>query len=96
MAENTRRKLGWIKEGAGDRFDDLEVQLRGFASITDDARGMAEAIGGAMGVDPDDALNSAMFCVGTVDEVCDLLVRRREEWGVNYEAEFKASLGSSA
>ena len=22
--------------------------------------------------------------VGTVDEVCDTLVRRREEWGVSY------------
>jgi probable F420-dependent oxidoreductase len=81
----TERKLIWIREGAGERFDDLELQVRYFvAAITDDARGFAEMLAPGFGVSPDEALESAVACVGTVDQVCDLLVRRREEWGVSY------------
>jgi hypothetical protein len=36
------------------------------------------------GLEPDVALESGMALVGTVDECCDLLARRREEWGVSY------------
>ena len=54
------------------------------AAITDDARGLAEALAPAFGVDADDALESGSVLVGTVDEVCDTLVARREEWGVSY------------
>lgn len=85
LAEVTRQKLGWVREGAGDRFDDLELQIRYFvAAITDDARGFAELLAPGFGVSADDALHSAVACVGTVDQVCDLLVQRREEWGVSY------------
>ena len=38
----------------------------------------------AFHVDPGEALQSSVACVGTVDEICDLLVQRREEWGVSY------------
>ncbi|MFA5883960.1 MAG: TIGR03621 family F420-dependent LLM class oxidoreductase [Acidimicrobiia bacterium] len=85
LADVTRQKLGWIREGAGDRFDDLELQIRYFvAAITDDAQGFAEMLAPGFGVSADDALHSAVACVGTVDQVCDLLVQRREEWGVSY------------
>jgi probable F420-dependent oxidoreductase len=81
----TEQKLAWIREGAGDRFDDLELQIRYFvAAITDDARGLAEMLAPGFGVSADEALQSAVACVGTVDAVCDLLVQRREEWGVSY------------
>src|SRR5207247_2512434 len=34
----TVKKLGWIREGAGERFDDIELQIRYFVcAITDDA-----------------------------------------------------------
>ena len=36
--ERTREKVAWVKEAAGDRFDDLELNaLIGFVMITDDA-----------------------------------------------------------
>ena len=38
LVEATQQKLQWVREGAGDRFDDLELQIRYFlAAITDDA-----------------------------------------------------------
>ena len=66
-------------------FDDLELQIRYFmTSITDDRRALAEAIAPGFGLEPDVALESGVALVGTVDECCDLLAQRREEWGVSY------------
>ena len=62
-------------EGAGERFDDIELQIRYFvAAITDDAAALAEVLAPAFGVDADEALESGAVLVGTVDEVCDTLV----------------------
>ena len=85
LAAETKQKVEWIREGAGDRFDDLELQIRYFmASLTDDARGLAEAVAPGFGISPDDALESGVALVGTVDSCCELLEQRREEWGVSY------------
>jgi probable F420-dependent oxidoreductase len=81
----TERKIAWVREGAGERFDQLELQIRYFvAAVTDDARALAEAMAPGFGVSADEALSSGAVLAGTVDEVCDTLVRRREEWGVSY------------
>jgi len=85
LADLTAQKVAWVREGAGDRFDQVELQIRYYvAAITDDARGLAELLAPGFGIDPDDALGSGVMLVGTVDQVCDLLVQRREEWGVSY------------
>jgi probable F420-dependent oxidoreductase len=85
LGESTARKIGWVRDGAGDRFDDLELQIRYFVTaITDDVRGLAEALAPGFGVTADEALSSGAVLAGTVDEVCDTLVARREEWGVSY------------
>jgi probable F420-dependent oxidoreductase len=85
LAAMTKQKIEWVREGAGDRFDDLELQIRYFVcAITDDRRGLAEAVAGGFGLEADEALESGVALVGTVDECCDLLVQRREEWGVSY------------
>lgn len=85
VGDATARKIGWVREGAGDRFDALELQIRYFvAAVTDDARGLAEAMAPAFGVSADEALSSAAVLAGSVEGVCDTLVRRREEWGVSY------------
>jgi probable F420-dependent oxidoreductase len=85
LAESTARKIEWVREGAHDRFDDLELQIRYFmAAITSDKEALAAALAPTFGVSSDDALGSGVVLVGTVDEVCDTLIRRREEWGVSY------------
>ena len=84
-ADLTAQKVGWVREGAGERFDDLELQIRYYvAAITDDAPGFAELMAPGFGVSADDVVRMGIVLVGTVDEVCDLLVQRREEWGVSY------------
>jgi probable F420-dependent oxidoreductase len=85
LAEQTQEKIGWVREGAGPRFDDIELQIRYFvAAITDDANGLAEAMAPGFGVSAREALQSGVALVGTVDEVCDTLTKRPEDWGVSY------------
>jgi probable F420-dependent oxidoreductase len=77
-------KIGWVREGAGDRFDDIELQVRyQLTAITDDARGLAEQLAPLFDITADEALASSVVLAGTVDEICDTLVRRREEWGAS-------------
>ena len=85
LGDSTRRKIGWVREGAGERFDDVELQIRYFvAAITDAPQALADAMAPAFGVEPNEALESGAVLAGTVDQVCDTLVARREEWGVSY------------
>jgi probable F420-dependent oxidoreductase len=85
LRSQTERKVGWIRAAAGDRFDDLELQIRYFvAAITDDRDGLAEAMAPGFGMSPTDALEAGMALVGTVEECCEILQRRREEWGVSH------------
>ena len=85
LAAMTDQKVGWIKEGAGDRFDDLELQIRYFlASVTDNRQGFAEAVAPGFGISAEDALEAGLALIGSVDEVCDLMEHRRDRWGVSY------------
>src|SRR4029079_4706945 len=69
MREVTDQKLQWIRDGAGDRFDDLELQIRYFvAAITDDAMGLAEALAPAFNVDPAERLRSSGAGRGSVSQ----------------------------
>jgi len=85
MADRMDRKVGWVREGAGDRFDDLEINAWvPVARITDDARGFAERIAPGFGVPPADVLGSPMTMVGTVAGIAEELAARRERWGFSY------------
>jgi probable F420-dependent oxidoreductase len=85
LKEQTDKKIQWVREAAGDRIDDIEIQMRFFiTSVRPDRDKLAEAMGPAMGVTPEEALESGAACVGTVDEIIEQLQRRREEWGLSY------------
>jgi probable F420-dependent oxidoreductase len=84
LAAETAQKIAWVKEGAGDRFDDLELQIRYFlCTITDDPQKLAEAMAPGMNLAPEDVLTSGVALVGTTEMMIDELQRRRDEWGVS-------------
>jgi alkanesulfonate monooxygenase SsuD/methylene tetrahydromethanopterin reductase-like flavin-dependent oxidoreductase (luciferase family) len=84
LADETAQKIEWIKEGAGDRFADLELQIRYFlCTITDDPQKLAEAMAPGFNLTPEDVLRSGVALVGTTDMMIDELQRRRDEWGVS-------------
>jgi probable F420-dependent oxidoreductase len=84
-AEATDRKVGWVREAAGDRFDDLELNSLMFACIrTDDRAGTAEMMAGLFGISPAEVLEVPHALMGTVDEMVDDLEARRDRWGFSY------------
>lgn len=84
-ADGTHKKIGWIKEGAGDRFDSLEIEIGiYFGAITDNQKAAAEALGAELGMDVDTVLNFPHALIGSVDYMCEELERRRELYGANY------------
>jgi hypothetical protein len=77
--------VAWVREAAGDRFDDIELNCLVFVAIvTDDRQAMAEMLAGGFGVSPEQALSIPNAFVGTVDQICADLEERRERWGVSY------------
>ena len=84
VADMVDKRIGWIKEAAGDRFDDLDLQMLTFiVQVGGDRKEMAELMGPAMGISPEQAHDAPLALVGSVDEICDQLVERRERWRLN-------------
>ncbi|HUY21869.1 MAG TPA: TIGR03621 family F420-dependent LLM class oxidoreductase [Acidimicrobiales bacterium] len=83
--EATRRKVAWVKEAAGERFDDIELNcLIGFALITDDRQKVVDAMAPTFGIDPGDALHVPLALIGTLDQMAEELRWRRREYGMSY------------
>jgi probable F420-dependent oxidoreductase len=82
--ERMRRKIAWVREGAGERFDELELMTMCRVVIADDAEAAAAPIAAETGTTVAEILSSALFLIGTVEEICATLRRRREEWGTSY------------
>ncbi len=84
-AERYEEKIRWVRESAGERFDDIELQVRAFfVIVTDDRQGIAEAMAPALGLTVEQALDSPLALVGTVDEISETLIERRERYGFSY------------
>ncbi|MGH1505433.1 MAG: TIGR03621 family F420-dependent LLM class oxidoreductase [Acidimicrobiales bacterium] len=84
-AERYLEKISWVREGAGDRFGDIELNVRAFVVMfTDDRVGTAEALAPGMGMSAADALESPLALVGDAKSMVDDLVARREKFGFSY------------
>ena len=85
LAEATARKIEWIRNGAGERFDDIELEIGAYNTIiTDHQQPTAAAIGEALGMSADDILAHPHCLIGSVDYICEELIRRREAYGISY------------
>src|SRR5262249_31111912 len=90
------RQVGWIREAAGARFDALELHILSFmANVTDDRRhGAEQAIAFLDGAPPmfvnhagktvAEVLASPRCMIGTVDQIVEDLLERRERYGISY------------
>jgi len=84
-AGETDQKIQWVRDAAGDRYADLEINLLQFAGIvTDDRKGTAEMMAPLFGLPPEELETYPHACIGTVDEICESLEMRRERWDASY------------
>jgi probable F420-dependent oxidoreductase len=75
------RCLAWVRDAAGDRFGSLELQIAAFAVMVVDSGRLAARTAKMLGFPGEGALDIPIVLIGTVDELCERLVERRERWG---------------
>ena len=84
-ADQTAVKVGWVREGAGERFDQLELEIAAyFAAVTDRVDDVLDKFSGAFGLPPDELAIHPHVLVGPADAICETLERRRESYGISY------------
>lgn len=84
-AEETDRKIGWIRAGAGSRFDSIELEIAAyFTSVTTDTAGQTRSMAAGFGVEPGALDEHPHVLVGSVAGIVEKLEARRERYGISY------------
>jgi probable F420-dependent oxidoreductase len=74
--ESTRQKLDWVRSTAGDRYEDLAI-------VSDERDELYDLMAGGFGLTTDQAKRSPHALCGTVEQIVDDLVERRELLGIS-------------
>jgi probable F420-dependent oxidoreductase len=78
-------QIGWVREGAGERFDRIELSMVAYrAIVTDRPREAAAEIAPQYGVTPEQLLVLPDFAIGSVEAMVERLIAQRERLGVSY------------
>ena len=84
-AAATARKIAWIREAAGARFDQIELNMVvSDVIVTANRRGAAERLAARDGVAPEEILDSPLVLIGDAAEMAERLQERRERFGFSY------------
>jgi probable F420-dependent oxidoreductase len=83
LAEGTAQKVAWGREGAGAREVELGISAY-FTFVTPDGPGLVSMLAPRFGMSPDQLAGHGHALIGSVDEICDVLVERRERLGISY------------
>jgi probable F420-dependent oxidoreductase len=83
-AEATDERVAWIRDAAGERWDRLEIQARiHLALVTDQRDEIASSLAAGFGLTVEQALETPHALCGSVDQIVDTLLARRERWGIS-------------
>lgn len=84
LEERIDEKVGWLEEGAGDRFADLELNAwLAAAEVTED-HDLIEGVAALFGATADQFGRSPLALMGPRAELAEKLVERRDRWGYSY------------
>jgi probable F420-dependent oxidoreductase len=84
-AEEVDKKVAWIKEAAGVRFDQIELNtLTFFLQVTNDRDKTVSDLAAMFGLTPEQGAGTPLALVGTHDQIAETLQQRRERFGVSY------------
>jgi probable F420-dependent oxidoreductase len=95
-AQALEQQIGWVRAAAGARFDVLELHNLVYAvAVTEDRRHMAEQLAEFLADIPpimmsnarrsvEEILTSVRFLIGSVDQIVEDLLGRRERYGISY------------
>ena len=90
-------RLEWVRQGAGDRFDDLEIQgLTFLVRVVPDGRRVLEETAAMFAMPPEEAADVPIALIGSVEEICEALERRRQRWSMTYWVVHEADIDAFA
>jgi probable F420-dependent oxidoreductase len=83
--EGLRHRLGVLRDAAGDRFDQLELNLLvQFVRVTTDIEGEAKKIADEWEMTPEEILDIPEGFIGTKEQIVEKARRLRDEHGISY------------
>lgn len=78
-------KVAIVREAAGDRLADIEMNIRVFmVNVTDDRPRAIEGLANALSVDTSMIEQSPFALIGPPSKIVEDLLERRERWGFSY------------
>lgn len=94
-AEHYDERVSWVREAAGERADELELQCLTFlVQVVDDREAAIARLADLFSFDPAVVAGSPVALVGTAEEIVATLEERRRRFGLSYvvvhEAEMEA------
>ena len=83
-ARATEEKVGWVREVAGKRFDEIELEIGAyFTFVNEKPQPIVEGFSQAMGLSPEEIREHPHGLFGGVEEIIEILIRRREQFGIS-------------
>jgi probable F420-dependent oxidoreductase len=84
-AEKFDERIAWVRDAAGDRIDDIELQVLTFLTqVVPNGNEVYEQMAPLFGMTPDELREVPIGMAGSVDEIAEMLQARREKWGFSY------------
>ena len=84
-AAETEQKLEWVRAGAGDRFNAIELEIGAyFVAVSADPAPTIAAMANRFGVSEAEFASHPHALLGTVDTICATLQERRDRYGFSY------------
>jgi probable F420-dependent oxidoreductase len=81
----TAERVEWVRQTAGDRFDDLEFNTLVLGVVvTNHRRQTAEELARPLGLTGEQLLDTVHFLVGTVDQITEDMQMWRDRFGISY------------
>ena len=78
-------RVAWVRQAAGARFDDIEIQSLTFVvQVVPNAKELIAQMASGFSMTPEQAADTPAALVGSVDELVETLERRRRRWSMNY------------
>jgi probable F420-dependent oxidoreductase len=87
LAESVAQKVEWVRQGAGERFHDLELSLVPTFMITDQRRRRTEQYineHGWQGISVEQVWEMPAVFVGSIEQIVEDMRARRERYGFSY------------
>jgi probable F420-dependent oxidoreductase len=85
LVDQVDEMVGWVRDAAGDRYLELELQcLFSYCYVGDDIGPSAEHVANDVGLPLSEVVKVPTVAIGSVEEVIEQFQARRDRWDISY------------